>query len=313
MKLSILPFLLLVYFSAESQSFEPIPVIFGEGTISSKDFEFNAAFTQDNKTVFFTKALLPDWRKMTIVFSELKGNKWGKPKLASFSGQYKDADPVITADGKKIIFISDRPSPLKNKPTDYNLWFVEKIKNEWSEPQLLEGGFYKETPSPLYPSIANNGNLYYCSSTNTDSDIYVTKLKDGKYGEPVKLDFNSPLHRDIDPAVAPDESFIIFTSLTRKGYGAADLWISFNLGEKWSEPVNLGKTINSFDKEGQAAISRNGKKLYFTSSRNKLSNFSESGKKMNQKVFKDEFNSIFNGLPNIWEVDISTIHALKSN
>jgi len=313
MKISIVPLLLLISLTTLAQPFEPIPVVFGEGTISSRDFEFNAAFTPDKKMVFFTKALLPDWRKMVIMYSELKDDKWSKPKIAPFSGQYKDADPIITADGKKIFFISDRPTPNKSKPTDYTFWYVERTNNNWSEPKLLEGEFYKETPSPVYPSIASNGNLYYCSSTSTDSEIYVTRLQDGKYGLPVKLDFNSTQHRDIDPAIAPDESFIIFTSLTRKGYGGADLWVSFNEEGKWSEPVNLGKSINSFDKEGQPSLSPDGKKLYFTSIRNKPDSIRKSDKKINQQELEDEFSSIFNGLPNIWEVDISTIRQLKSN
>ena len=55
--------------SVSAQNFNLIPAVFGKGSISSKDFEFNASFTPDGKTVFFTKALQPNWRRLSIVYS----------------------------------------------------------------------------------------------------------------------------------------------------------------------------------------------------------------------------------------------------
>lgn len=305
----------VIIFSSQlfAQKFEPSPQVFGEGTISSWDFEFNAAFTTDGKTIYFSKALLPDWRKLSVVYSTFDGKTWSKPQLASFSGQYRDADPIITADGTRLIFISDRPSPIEKKPTDYHFWYVEKTANGWSEAKHLGGDFYKETPNPVYPAISRSGNIYYCYSDGKDSEIYVVKNQNGKYGMPEKLSFNSPTQRDIDPAIAPDESFVVFTSSTRKGVGGNDLWVSFNDNGKWSEPVNLGNIVNSSGNEGQASLSQDGKTLYFSTIRNKPTQILPRTKKINQAEFEKEFETIFNGLPNIWQVDISEINLLKSS
>ncbi len=35
-------------------------------------------------------------------------------------------------------------------------------------------------------------------------------------------------------------------------------------------------------------------------------------RRINQTEFDDEFQTIFNGLPNIWEADISQIYQLKA-
>ena len=297
--------------TAQSENFSPKPILFGEGTISSRDFEFNASFTPDGKTVFFSKSLLPDFRRISIVYSTFDGSSWSKVKLVAFSGQFRDADPIVTADGKKLIFISDRPSPIKTDTTAYNFWYVDKTSNGWSEPKHLSGDFYKETPSPAYPAVSANGNLYYSSSDAKDSEIYFVRYQNGQYGLPEKLSFNSQAQRDLDPAIAPDESFIIFTSPTRKGLGGHDLWVSFNDNGTWGEPINLGSGINSFSSEGQAALSPDGNKLYFTSIRNKDSKISPRKKKVSQAEFENELQSIFNGLPNIWEVDISNLSSLK--
>lgn len=301
--------------NGSAQTFNPTPAVFGKGSVSSKDFEFNASFTPDGKTVFFTKALHPNWRRLSIVYSTFDGGGWSKPKLASFSGQYRDADPVVAADGNKIFFISDRPSPVEKKPTDYHFWYVEKTSKGWSEAKHLDGDFYQTTPNPVYPSISQSGNIYYSYSDGKDSEIYVIKPQNGRYGLPEKLSFNSSSFIDLDPVVAPDESFIIFnSSAARKGMGAGDLWVSFNENGKWTEPINLGNTINSAAGDGQPGLSQDGKKLYFTSIRsdNNDDNLPRS-KVISQSEFDAELESIFNGYPNIWEVDISRIKELLRN
>ncbi len=306
---------LLIAFVAPSmmpvmaQTFAPKANIFGEGAISSKDFEFNAAFTPDNNTVYFTKALLPDWRRLSVVFSNFDGKKWSQPKLASFSGQFRDADPVISSDGSKLFFISDRPSPIKKDTTNYNFWYVEKTESGWSEPKHLGGEFYNMTPNPVYPAISKSGNIYYSSK----GKLYVVRFLNNKYALPEPLSFSSTEHTDIDPAISPDETFLIFSSSTRKGLGGNDLWVSFNNSGKWSDPKNMGSTINSFDKEGQPSISNDGKQLYFATPRNKTNVTTKRVKRVTQKEFEEELNSVVNGLPNIWVVDISEIQLLNGN
>jgi WD40-like Beta Propeller Repeat len=96
----------------------PEPVVFGEGVISTGDYGLNSAFTPDGKTIYFTKQSggnLVAGRLAVIVFSQFRKGKWQMPEVASFSGQYDDYDPFVTADGAKLFFSSDRPAPGKQK------------------------------------------------------------------------------------------------------------------------------------------------------------------------------------------------------
>ncbi|WP_439879653.1 hypothetical protein ACSX1A_10740 [Pontibacter sp. MBLB2868] len=288
-----------------------IPKIVGEGTVSSKDFEFNFTTSSDSSVAFFSKALLPDWRRISIVYSKRRKGAWQKPMLAPFSGHYRDADPFISPDQSKLIFISDRPSKYQKSPSDYTLWMISQPFLSTTEPVQLEGDFY-HLISPLYPSLSLNGNLYFSANSDHDSDVYLVKNENGKYKLPVKLTFNSPEHRDLDPIIAPDESFIIFTSTSRKGFGGTDLYVSFQNNGMWSEPVNLGKHINSSSNEGQPGLSPDGKKLYFSTIRPKdKTNYAPRGKSIKTAELEKELSSPFNGLPNIWEVSIESIHELN--
>ena len=98
----------IVAFTAIQQNVEP--ELFAPGIISTADDELNAAFTPDQRTVFFTKST-PSNRMGVIFVSQLRGNKWSSPEVASFSGRYSDYDPFVTVDGEHIYFISNRPKP----------------------------------------------------------------------------------------------------------------------------------------------------------------------------------------------------------
>src|SRR4051812_48122848 len=65
------------------------PIIFGEGIISTAEDELNAAFTPDGKSLYFSKNA-PGSRQGLIVVSNFEKGKWGRPEIASFSGQYSD-------------------------------------------------------------------------------------------------------------------------------------------------------------------------------------------------------------------------------
>ena len=299
-------------YSQQNDRLNGVPTIVGKGSVSSRDFEFNFAVHEGSKYAFFTKALLPDWRRMSIVQSKKKADGlWEEPILASFSGKFRDADPFVTPDQSKLLFISDRPSNTQSKGSDYSIWYID-LNDTTEGPQLFTGDFYKEIPSPLYPSMSLNGTLYFSSFSDGTSTIYKSVQMEGGYGEALPLPFNKKEYFDLDPMIAPDESFIIFISNNRAGVGGQDLFVSFNNDGKWSDPFNLGDKINSRGNDSQPGISSNGKTLYFSSNRTEeVSTLKPRNERITTLELKKELESIFNGLPNIWMVDISDIENLN--
>src|ERR1022692_3000698 len=69
--------------------------VFGQGVISNGDFVYDAAFTPDNKTVFFNIATI-GFAYSAILYSTKNGDKWSKPEAVSFTGIYRDNDPFIS-------------------------------------------------------------------------------------------------------------------------------------------------------------------------------------------------------------------------
>ena len=65
--------------------------------------------------------------------------------------------------------------------------------------------------------------------------------------------------------MAPDGSYLIFTSNRENGHGRGDLWVVFrNPDGSWSDAVNMGPKINTSAYEYCAMLSPDGKYLFFT-------------------------------------------------
>lgn len=102
-----------------------------------------------------------------------------------------------------------------------------------------------------------------------DRDIYVSfKQKDGSWSLPANLGESintSELERT--PFLHPDMETLYFSSEGHGGLGGMDVFVSKRLDDswiKWSEPVNLGKEINTTDDDWGYNITTRGDKAIFS-------------------------------------------------
>jgi hypothetical protein len=109
----------------------------------------------------------------------------------------------------------------------FDIWKVEKLAGSggrWSEPVNL-GSPVNTDGNEIFPSVAADGTLYfqYYEQRGGESDFYTSELVDGEYQQPVRLEYGiSTEHYESHPAVAPDESWLIFQSNRPGGYGGVD-------------------------------------------------------------------------------------------
>lgn len=251
---------LTVFAQTEPQRFEPTLIT---------DSGFGLAISPDSNTALWVKS---KGKRDTLIIMESrkKDGKWSQPVVASFSnskGEWKDIDPIFSPDGKTVLFQSNRK--IENYPDrqGFDIWAVKKTKKGWSEPYHL-GHTINTNASESFASMTKSGNIYFMKDDENkkgNSDIWISKFAKGEYQKPINL--GSPINteeRESNPYISPNEDYIIYFSTNPNGFGEIDLYISFNKKGKWSEPINLGKPINSELAEFCPFVHQKEKKLYFS-------------------------------------------------
>jgi len=142
-----------------------------------------------------------------------------------------DYAPTISADGKTLFYVSNRPGSRLTSKGDLSHDFWAAKKND-----RLDTVFF---------------NPY-----NIDTITGLTYMN-------VNTDLNEGAS-----SIAADRQSLFFTGCDRPdGLGSCDIYQSTIEGDKWSRPINLGKNVNSDNFDTQPSISPDKKRLYFISTR----------------------------------------------
>lgn len=286
--------------------------MFAPGIISTGHDERIAAFTPDGKELYY--ALWGAPHGVILHIKEVNG-RWTRPEVAPFSGRY-GGDFTMSSDGNKIVFSSNSPFSGAGEPQgDHYSWIVEKTENGWGEP--VPYGPLINSPESFAgcPTIADNGNLYFYSDRTGglgNDDIWVSKRADRSYQGPENLgDSINSEHYDLDPFIAPDESYIIFARIDKERRGDADLFIGFRRDDgTWTDAMNMGDRINSEGWEFCPTVSPDGKYLFFTSTRRLHEAYSTIPLSYERKL--ETLNGPGNGSEDIYWADARIIEELRA-
>ena len=246
------------------------PVVFALGIISTDSLieHSSPSFSPDGKEVFWWIVRSPKtseekWtsRGMTIRCIE---DRWTVPEVTPYYG-----GPTFSIDGKRLYFPGLYPDKKVDGP-----YFIDKQGNGWSQPKKLGiVARFPEIKGAGSFSITRNGTIYFCGDTEgneqvKDNRIFRTKLINGEYTklELLPQSINLSPYDNLFSCIAPDESYLIFTSNREGSFGGGDLYISFHdiNADAWTEPINMGIPVNTDKDERLPGLSPDGKYLFFT-------------------------------------------------
>ncbi|MBA4053092.1 MAG: hypothetical protein C0490_00105 [Marivirga sp.] len=240
---------------------DSIPLVFLPGIVSIDGLDFNAAFSRDGNTFYFSRSKNG---KYVILESNRDGDNWTLPRQAlPFDTLYSNADPFITADSS-IYFISTRPRDATDTTDDFDIYRIRREDKKWTTPEYLDG--VNSDSTEYYVSVATSGNIYFASYRDGNLDLFMSEFKNGKFSTPTNMgSIVNSSSGEHDPFIAPDESFLVFNSDKPGGYGEADLYISRKKDGVWQKPVNMGNTINTAAYEYCSNMSPDGKFFFYSS------------------------------------------------
>ena len=234
--------------------------------VSSDSFDFNACFSPDGKSYYFTR----NEKGKTLIYSiRHDGTQWGSPEVTTFTDTaWSQADPFFAPDGN-MYFISNRPKDSADTLKDFDIWFSKPLTTGgWSVPENFKA--INSDSNEYYISFTEKGNMYFGSSrpgSIGQEDIYVSQLENGSYATPENLGAAVNTGKaEFDPFISKDEKLIIFASSKRDDtIGGTDLYFSKFENGKWTRAKNLGKQINTPTRDFCPYISPDGKYFFFSS------------------------------------------------
>lgn len=145
-------------------------------------------------------------------------------------------------------------------------------KEKMSEPKLFAVGIINTDGDEYGPAFTPDGRTLYFTRRKDrkgSESIVVSEFKNGNWTQPATVSFSGQ-YADKEPFVSPDGKHLFFASrrpLTSGGQQRDwDIWMVNRLKAGWSEPENLGPTVNSSGYDNYPAVSKNGT-LYFGSVR----------------------------------------------
>lgn len=299
---------------ASAQSASNVPQIFAPGVISGPASERAPAFSPDGNTVYFMRG---NAAQSAIMLSQRIGKGWSEPRIAPFSGIWRDIEPALSPDGATLIFASNRPVHDGDKVLDGawagkpypgrggNLWLVKRQGNGWGKPVRLPDTI-NATTATFAPAIAGDGSVYFMRADSMSGyfHLYRSQFRDGTYGEATPLPFSDDKIDGMDSAVAPDESFLVF--LSTREHKSGDLFIVFKDNDGWGKPINLGESVNGKDganNVNEARLGADHRTLYFASTYVMPVAFPRTQGQATQQITR--LLSWDNGNQNIWSVSLA--------
>lgn len=188
-----------------------------------------------------------------------------------------DYSPVVSLDGSAIYYTSRRlrkdssNMDIKEPQTDMYLEDVyvtyKGFDDDWQEPFIME--FCKPELNEATVAVsADERRIYIYKDEVGDGDIFYSDFEASEFKELKRLETKSVNTEFWEPhiTVSPDGKHKYFVSDRPGGYGGRDIYrIEKMPNGEWSEPMNLGPTINTQYDEDAPFLAVDNKTLYFSS------------------------------------------------
>jgi len=186
----------------------------------------------------------------------------------NFNTLKHDYSPIFYKDSS-LVFVSNRDYKDLNKKKDkwtgdnyMKLFKTNMTQNGvFDEPQKFITDINSKFHEGPAAFSSDKNTIYYTrnqalkqksvvdKNENTLLGIYSANLIENQWANLQKLPFCNDNYTVCHPAIARNDSFMIFSSDMPGGFGEMDLYISYNQNGTWGNPENLGDKINTAGNE----------------------------------------------------------------
>jgi len=241
--------------------------------------EYSPIIAADNKSLYFCgKNRSDNIGKEDVFLSTRNGNTWNIPQLVSSLSfaETNDAPMGISSDGTSILQFKNGKLGFSNK-LDIGwsdiIFFDETINSgKWNGDAMITS----DGKAIIFSSVREGNYNYsddkiegYHATNKYPSDIYISIKNGDEWLQPINLGSTiNTSYSERSPFLHPDMKTLYFSSDGHGGLGKYDVFKTTRLADTcwdcWSEPINLGKEVNTCEDDWGYKISTDGEKAYFS-------------------------------------------------
>lgn len=174
-----------VYHIALGSINEPAGSVISVGELNTAENEGCATFTPDGLTMIFAAASRPGSIGSSDLYqADLVAGRWANIRnLSALNTEYWESHPSLSADGRTLYFVSDRPGGMGGQ----DIYVSTRIGDNWTAPQNL-GSSLNTKGHEASPFIAADGKTLYFSTEGRPGlggfDVFVSRNVGGVWSEP---------------------------------------------------------------------------------------------------------------------------------
>ncbi|MFM1820687.1 MAG: hypothetical protein RLZZ402_1046 [Bacteroidota bacterium] len=200
-----------------------------------------------------------------------------RENLGNFiNSKFNEICPVVSPDGQKLYFTRwkhpDNYGSNKNQDIWVSTWSAsDKL---WNKATLFSPPINNDENNAVC-GITPNGktlllnNVYGKDGTMEKGVSFSYLLRTGEWSFPKALKIVNFKNKSefSEYTLAPNGKVLLMTTETKDSFGGKDIYVSFlNTDDTWSEPKNIGFSVNTGEAESTPFIAPDGVTMYFSSS-----------------------------------------------
>ena len=191
--------------------------------------------------------------------------------------EYADFSSNISLDGRSLYFTSRRPwaddASSRYKDPMFNHYSEDIYQSSLSDDGVWNNPLRMNMCKPQFNEASvsvsiDERRVYTYNDKEGRGDVYFSSLKNGRFSPITPVDkkgVNTETRWETHYTVSTDGKMVFFVSDKEGGYGSRDIYFMEEKDGIWSEPKNIGGTINSSWDEDSPFMGLDNNVLYFSS------------------------------------------------
>lgn len=242
-----------------------------DGAALSDYFSIDAIAITDSKLPIAAIVNIPELMAKGLITDHLDAN---------VNSEYDDLNGILSPDGKTLYFSRrNHPGNMGGVNDKEDIWFSTQDANgKWTLAQNMGPKFNNEYPnfinaiSSVTPdgksAVMVLGNQYINGGKKMLAGMSISSNVNGEWTTPkaVKIENDYNYSEKSHYFLANSRKALLMSVERDDSFGDRDIYVSFAKNDSsWSEPLNLGKNVNTAAEDASPFLAADDKTLYFSS------------------------------------------------